>query len=300
MKFFFSAWTITKKTVVNFFLGDCFSHASSIAFYTIFSLPAILIIALSIGSTFYERNIVQEELINQVSRMIGQESAKEIENILLNAVVDSTSAFAKTVGILTLIFSATTVFISLQTSINSIWGIKPKPQRGFVKYIVNRLLSLAMVISIGFVLLVSLVADAVLVIFQDMLSHAMAGITLYIINIVNAVVSLCFITITFAMMFKILPDAKVRWKDVWVGSVVTMVLFSLGKYLIGFYLGTSTFNSAYGTAGSLVIILVWVYYSTMIFLFGAELTYVYAKEMGSEIQPYTNAVKIEVIEVERN
>jgi len=298
-KFWISAWAILKKTMLNFLHGECLSHAASIAFYTIFSLPAILIIALSIGSAFYERNIVQQELLNQVSRLIGPDSTKEIENILLYAVLDSTGMFAKIIGIATLIFSATTVFISLQTSINSIWGIKPKPQRGYVKYIVNRLLSLTMVISIGFVLLVSLIVDAVLVVFQGMLSHALAGLTLYIIKIVNFIFSLSFVTIIFAMMFKVLPDATVRWKDVWVGSLVTTVLFALGKYLIGFYLGNSAFNSAYGAAGSLVIILVWVYYSTVIFLFGAELTFVYAKEMGSEIRPYSNAVKVELIEIEK-
>ena len=299
MRIFSSAFLVLKKTCVNFIKGDCLNHASSIAFYTIFSLPAVLIIALSIGSAFYERNTVQDELLNQVSRLIGRDSTKEIESILLNAAIDSTSFFAKTVGIVTLIFSATTVFISLQTSINSIWGIKPKPQRGYVKYIVNRLLSLAMVISIGFVLLVSLLADALLVVFQGVLSHAMAGITLYIINIVNAIISLSFVTVVFAMLFKVLPDARVKWKDVWVGSLVTTVLFALGKYLIGFYLGNSSFNSAYGAAGSLVIILVWVYYSTVIFLFGAELTFVYAKEIGGGIQPYSNAVKVETIELEK-
>jgi membrane protein len=297
-KFLKVTWTIARKTAVNFFHGDCVSHASSIAFYTIFSLPAILIIALSIGSAFYERNVVQQELLNQVGKLIGPDSAKEIESILLHAVVDSTSALAKIIGIATLIFSATTVFISLQTSLNSIWGIKPKPQRGYVKYIVNRLLSLTMVISIGFVLLVSLVVDAVLVIFQGMLAHALAGLTFYVIRIVNFVFSTGFITIIFAMLFKVLPDATVRWKDVWVGSLVTTLLFTFGKYLIGFYLGNSDFNSAYGAAGSLVIILVWMYYSTVIFLFGAELTFVYAREMGSEIRPYSNAVRVETIEIE--
>lgn len=299
-RFFISAWTILKKTVNNFFEDDSMSYASSIAFYTIFSMPAILIIALSIGTAFYEKNIVQDELINQVGRLIGTESAKEIESILANATVDATSAFAKIIGIATLIFSATTVFISLQSSLNKIWGIKPKPKRGLLKFILNRLISLAMVASIGFVLLVSLVVDTVLVVFQGMLSRILEGITLYILNIVNIVISLGFITVIFGLMFKVLPDAQIKWRDVWVGSLVTTALFTIGKYLIGFYLGNSSFNSAYGAAGSLVIILVWIYYSTVIFLFGAELTSVYTEEVGRTIRPYDTAVRVQMVELEKN
>src|SRR5688572_7088289 len=299
MNFLRSTWDILKQTVLNFFQDDSFSYASSIAFYTIFSLPAILIISLSVGSTFYERDIVQQELVNQVGRLIGEKSAADVEQILINAALDSTGTVAKIVGIATLIFSATTVFISLQTSLNKIWGIKPKPERGIVKYLLDRLLSLAMVISIGFLLLVSLVFDTVLVVFQNSLTKVLAGWALYLVTAVNIIVSLGLITVIFAILFKVLPDAKIKWKDVWVGAVVTTVFFALGKYLIGFYLGNSSVNSAYGAAGSLVIILIWVYYSTVIFLFGAELTSVYAEKLGRDIQPYHNAVKVQLVEVEK-
>lgn len=294
-----SSWSILKETVVGFFEDDSFSYASSIAFSTIFSLPAILIIALTVGSTFYEKNVVQDELINQVSRLIGPDTAKEVESILSQAAIDTTSWWAKIIGIVTLALSATTVFMSLQTSLNKIWGIKPKPQRGWLKYIINRLLSLAMVISFGFVLLVSLVIDTILVVFQGMLSKIMEGFTLYLVTALNLVISLAFITVIFGLLFKVLPDAKIKWRHVWVGSLITTLLFTLGKYLIGFYLGNSSFNSAYGAAGSFVIILLWVYYSTVIFLFGAELTQVYAKFKGAAIQPYSNAVKVQLVEVER-
>lgn len=297
--FFVSSWTILKKTVTNFLEDDSFSYASSIAFSTIFSLPAILVIALTIAATFYERNVVQEELIRQVGWLIGSESAKEIERILLHAAIDAQSTFAKVVGVLTLVISATAIFLSLQTSLNKIWGIKPKPQRGWLKFIINRLLSLAMVFSLGFMLLVSLLVDTVLVVFQDFVASFLQGATLYLITAINVIIALAFVAFIFGMIFKVLPDAKIQWRQVWVGSVVTTLLFTLGKYLIGFYLGNSSFNSAYGAAGSLVIILVWVYYSTVIVLFGAELTSVYAKEIGSEIQPYSNAVKVQMVEVEK-
>jgi membrane protein len=299
MKFLRTSWDIFKQTTLNFFQDDSFSYASSIAFYTIFSLPAILIISLSIGATVYEKEVVQQELINQVGRLIGKESAADVEQILVNATLDSTGTLAKIVGIATLIFSATTVFISLQTSLNKIWGIKPKPERGIIKYLINRLLSLAMVISIGFLLLVSLVFDAALVVIQNTLSKVLADWTLYLVTAMNVAISLALITLIFAILFKVLPDAKIKWKDVWIGALVTTVFFALGKYLIGFYLGNSSVNSAYGAAGSLVIILIWVYYSTVIFLFGAELTSVYVEKVGSNIQPYHNAVKVQLVEVEK-
>lgn len=298
-KFAKSSWGILKQSVVSFVSGDSFTHASSIAFYTIFSLPAILLISLSIGSTLFERTDVQRELISQVGSLIGQGSAVEIESILLNAARQTDTWFARVIGIATLVLSATSVFLSLQISINQIWKIKPKPKKGFIKFIINRLLSLAMVISMGFVLMVSLVVDTLLVMFQEKLSDNFGGITLTIVTGLNIMVSLLFIAVLFGLMFKMLPDAKIKWRDVWVGSLVTTGLFTGGKFLIGLYLGNSSLNSAYGAAGSLVIILVWVYYSALIFLFGAELTYVYTKEVGSGIEPYTNAVRVEMIEIEK-
>jgi membrane protein len=218
---------------------------------------------------------------------------------VLNAARSTDSWFARVIGIATLVVSATSVFLSLQISINQIWKIKPKPKKGFIKFIINRLLSLAMVISIGFVLMVSLVVDTLLVMFQERLSDNLGGITLTLVTGMNIIVSLLFVAVLFGLMFKMLPDARIRWRDVWVGALVTTGLFAGGKFLIGIYLGNSSFNSAYGAAGSLVIILVWVYYSALIFLFGAELTYVYTKEVGSGIEPYTNAVRVETIEIEK-
>lgn len=294
-----STWAVLKQSVIRFAQGESFTHASSIAFYTIFSLPAILLISLSVGSTVFERADVQRELTAQVSALVGQGSAREVESILMNAGKQADNLIAQVVGIVTLLVSATTVFLSLQTSINQIWHIKSKPRRGFLKFIFNRLLSLAMVISIGFVLMVSLVVDTLLVMFQTRLADNLGGITFALVTGFNVIVSLLFIVVLFGLMFKMLPDARIKWRDVWVGSLVTTALFAGGKYLIGFYLGNSTLSSAYGAAGSLVILLVWVYYSALIFLFGAELTFVYTKDVGSGIEPYDNAVTIEMIEVEK-
>ena len=290
-------WSIIKCTVSGYFNNDSFLYAGSIAFSTIFSLPAIIMISLSIGSAFYERDLVQQELLNQIARLIGRESTEQIEKIILNATYDMSSAFARVIGIGTLIFSATTVFVSLQTSLNKMWGIKPKPDKGWLKYIINRLLSFAMVVSFGFVLLVSLLLDTILVLIQNKVNLIFDDLTAYLVAAANLVVSMAIITLIFALLFKILPDAKIRWRDVWVGAFITTVLFTVGKYLIGFYLGNSNINSAYGAAGAFVIILIWVYYSTLIFLFGAEFTSVYASKHGKGIVPYKNAVKFKIVEV---
>ena len=292
-------WKVLKKTSLNFIEDDSFTYAAAIAYYTIFSLPAVLIIAIWVGARMYEQNVVRDEMINQVSMLIGAESAEEMERIIINAKFDVSGPVARTIGLATLIFSATTVFMSLQNSLNRIWGIKAKPERGFVKYALDRLLSLAMVISVGFILLVSLVIDALLVVLQKSVSRLLPEFTLYMLTAMNIVISLAFITVVFALIFKVLPDATVKWRDVWIGSLITTGLFILGKYLIGFYLGSSQVGSAYGTAGSLVIILVWVYYSAAILLFGAQFTYVYAEEIGEKIKPYKNAVKVEMIELEK-
>jgi membrane protein len=296
-KHFHPYWVFTKRTFINFLDHDSFSHASSIAFSTIFSLPAILIIALSLASVFFEKEAVQEELLYQFEGLIGHGSTQEIEQIIRNSTLDTNSITAGFIGLATLIFSATTVFIALQSSLNHLWGIRPKPQKSWLKFIVNRLLSFAMVMSFGFVLLVSLLIDAILAIFRKFISEILDGTMTYLISGINIVVSLLTITFIFALLFKVLPDAKIRWRDLWAGAFITAVLFTAGKYLIGLYLGNSSIHSAYGAAGSFVVILFWVYYSTIIFLFGAELTFEYAAQFGRPIVPYEHAVKFKIVEI---
>lgn len=292
-------WQLLKTSFQNFFKNDAFLYAASIAFSTIFSLPAILIITLSIGATLYERDIVQQELVNQVGNLIGKESTEQIEKIIQNASMDMSGTLARTIGIATLIFSATTVFMSLQTSLNNMWEIKSKPERGWLKYLINRLLSFAMVVSFGFVLLVSLLVDTVLVLVQNSLSSLFDGLTPYILSGFNILLSFVIVSLIFGMLFKVLPDAKIYWRDVWVGAAITTILFIVGKFLIGLYMGNSDVTSAYGAAGSFALILIWVYYSTIIFLLGAEITATYASLYGRGIIPYKNAVKTKVIEIEK-
>ncbi|MBN7810310.1 YihY/virulence factor BrkB family protein [Algoriphagus sp. H41] len=293
------AWQILKKSVTSFMEEDAFTYSAAISFYTMLSLPAVLLIVVSIGATLYEENRIQQELIDQISRLIGPSTAGQIEQILAKASIEQQSTLlARTVGIGTLVFSSTTVFFSLQTAINKIWNIEAKPEKGFVKYLLNRLLSLAMVIGIGFILMVSLVVEALLALFKKFVQGFQEELSVILMKVGSEVVSFGIIMVIFSMMYKILPDAKLKWKDVWVGGLITAALFIGGKLLIGVYLGASSFTDAYGASGSLVVMLVWTYYASFIFLFGAKITYIYTKRHGEGIDTYDTAVEVQNVKIE--
>lgn len=294
-----TVFQIIKDSVKDFVTSDSMTFAASTAFYTIFSMPALLVIIISIGSAFYvDDTAIRKELLSQVSDLSGPDTAKTLDGIIQNISNDSKGFVARVIAIGVLIFSATTVFVSLQNSINMIWHIKPKPDKGYIKFLMNRLISFSMVASIGFVLLVSLVIDALIVVLFDYLEQYFYSVNSSVIAITNFVFSQALLVVIFGLMYKILPDAKVKWKDVWLGAFVTMLLFALGKYLIGIYMGNSDLGSAYGAAGSLVIVLVWIYYSVVIFLFGAQVTYYIAKETGGNVIPNKQAVRVVVKEVD--
>jgi membrane protein len=294
----YTLFKIIKDSFKDFFNGESMGLAAGTAFYTIFSLPALLIIILNIGTTLYTETEIKNEMLAQIEELAGEDSRATLEDILDNFDMEANGVISNFVAFLILAFSATTVFVSLQNAINHIWHIKPKPEKGILKFIVNRLLSFSLVASIGFILLVSLVLDAVLVILNNYFTEYVVDLPINMAAITHFVLTQIILIVVFALMYKILPDAKVRWKDTWMGAVVTMVLFGIGKYLIGIYMGNSDLGSSYGAAGSLVILLIWVYYSVVIFLFGAQITYYIAEHIGGNIVPKNQAVKVEMREVE--
>jgi membrane protein len=293
-----SLYIILRDSITDFLSGESMNLAAATAFYTIFSLPALLIILLNIGTTFYTRSEMTEELLIQVETLAGKDSRDTLEEVISNFVLNPDGVIPNFVAILILAFSATTVFISLQNAINHIWHIKPKPEKGLLKFIINRLLSFSLVASIGFVLIVSLLLEAALVIVSQYLTDFIGNINLQVASLVNFGVTQAVLVVIFALMFKILPDANVKWKDTWLGAIITMILFGLGKYLIGIYLGNSDLGSSYGAAGSLALLLVWIYYSVIIFLFGGQVTYYIAEHLGGNIIPKAQAVKVEIREIE--
>jgi membrane protein len=297
-KRFKTTWQLTKKTFQKFIDDNPLDYAAIIGFYTIFSLPAVLIITIRIAGAAFGQDAVRGEVVDQVGGIVGRNSAEQVQNIIENASQSDASTIGTVVGVLVMIFSATTVFVALQDSLNAMWKVKAKVEKGWLKLVVGRLLSLALVVSFGFLLLVSLSVDVVLGLVYDFLRQELSGAAIYLVTIGNMLVSMVIATVIFAAIFKVLPDAKIRWPNVWVGAVVTAILFTLGKFVLNIYFQHDPLADTYGAAGSLVLILVWVYYTSIIFLLGAEFTQVYSEEHDQGVQPTDTAVKVEKQEVE--
>ncbi|HCD52486.1 MAG TPA: ribonuclease BN [Balneolaceae bacterium] len=289
-------WEITKESFTKFFSSKPLLYSSSIAFYLIFSLPAILIILLTIAGSAFEDVMVKNALLEQLTNLYGPDSAQIVQRIIENNSGIGTTWIAKVVGVISMLISATAVFSSLQDGLNAIWQVKSDPKRDLIHFLRNRLLSLGMVVSIGFLLAITLLIDTGLSFFKDFLTESFSSIGFIIIRAINISLSIGIVTVVFALMFKILPDLKINWNDVWAGSLFSAILFTIGKFVIGFYLGNSSLGSVYGAAGSLVLLLVWVFYSAIIVLFGASFTFVYMKKAGDKIKPYEHALKVKEVE----
>lgn len=266
--------------------------AAALAYYTIFSLAPVLVIAIAIVGAVFGEDAARGEIVQQIQGLIGTEGAKFVQSMIQNAnTPGSGGTVATIVSTLLLLFGASGVFGQLQMALNTIWEVKPKPGRAVKSFLQSRFLSFAMVLVIGFLLLVSLVLSAIL-----------AGVSAYfgrlfpefiiLGQLFNFILSLAIITLLFAAIYKFLPDVEVPWSNLWIGAGVTALLFNFGKFLIGLYLGNSGVSSTYGAAGSLVVVLVWVFYSAQIILFGAEFTQVYSKYRGKPIRPSKHAIPI--------
>lgn len=289
-------FTIAKNSVTEFLNNNSLRLAAALAYNTIFSLPPLLFIILMAVGAFFGEEALSGQLYAQSKTALGPEAASEIQTMINNLNNQENQGLARWIGYATLIFAATTFFITLQESLNTIWNIKAKPKNGIMQTIKSRFLSFGLILSVGLLMLVSFLVSAALNIFNDYLQQTFAGVAVVLFQILDIVVSVGVITVLFALIYKYLPDAHIRWKDVWIGSFITAVLFVLGKFLIGWYLGVSDVGSAYGVAGSIIIILVWIYYSSLIVFYGAEYTQQYAKRFGAGIQPKEYAVRFVVKE----
>ncbi|MBC7949060.1 MAG: YihY/virulence factor BrkB family protein [Chitinophagaceae bacterium] len=294
-------WKIIKQSFSDFIDTSALKHSAALAYYTIFSLPAILIIIIWVSNIFYGREIVEGSIYTQLSGFVGQDAAVQIQDTIRNASTSAHGPWAAVVGIITLIIGATGVFAEIQESINHIWHLKSKPRkgRGWLRLLINRLISFSMVITLGFLLLVSLVINGLMDVLLQRFAERFPDLQVYVLYAFNIIFTF-FVTATlFGIIFKILPDARIKWKDVRAGAITTAILFMGGRFLISFYLGqTNRITSAYGAAGSLIVILIWVYYSAIILFFGAVFTRVYAIGRGCQIYPNDYAVWVEQREVE--
>ncbi len=267
--------------------------AAALAYYTVFSLAPLLLIAIAIAGAVFGEEAARGELVRQIQGLVGKEGAEAVQAMIQNAdKPGSGGAIATIVGVVLLMFGASGVFGQLQSALNTIWEVKPKPGQGIRSFLVSRFLSFAMVLVIGFLLLVSLVLSSVLAAVSHVFNNLMPGLPI-LGQVINFIISFGVITVLFASIYKFLPDVKIPWKNLWVGAAVTAVLFNLGKLAIGLYLGNSSVGSTYGAAGSLVVVLIWVFYSAQILLIGAEFTQVYSKYRGTPIKPSKHAVPID-------
>jgi membrane protein len=291
-------WKVLIESFKGFGDDKITKLSASLAYSTVFSLGPLLIVIIYLCGLFFGQEAVQGTVYTQMQQFVGKDAALQLQTIIENAAVSGKGQIAAIIGIVTLLLGATAVFAEIQDSINTIWGIRPKPKKGWLKLIVNRLLSFSMIISLGFLLLVSLAVSAVIEGLSKRLQAILPDITVVVFYIVNIVVSFIVISILFAVIFKVLPDAKIKWKDVLPGAIASAILFMIGKFLISFYISKSNVGSTYGAAGSLVILLLWVYYSSIILYFGAEFTKAYALNYGNKIHPSDYAVALKQVEVE--
>ena len=281
-------WRNLKTAAREFIASDPLSAAAAIAYYTIFSMPAVLILVVMAAAAFYDEAAVRQALLGQAAHLTGRSSADQLGAMLAHARVTETRFLAKLIGLVALMVSAGTVFASLQNTLNRIWQVEPQPGRAVWHYLLTRLTSLALVASFGFLMLVSLVMDAALLAVLGRFEAGLTGVAATVVAVAESAISFGMITLVFALLFKFLPDVRLRLRDVLTGALLTALLFTLGKSLIGLYISYSDVGDAYGAAGAVVIILVWVYYSTVIMLFGAHYTHVSTRSAGT-VRPVKHA-----------
>jgi membrane protein len=282
-------WALLKQTGSEWLEDKAPRLGAALAYYTIFSLAPLLVIIIAVAGFVFGREAAQGYLLGQIEGLVGEQGGQAIQAMVASASQSGSGVVGSVLGIAMLLFGAAGLFGQLQDALNTIWEVQPKPGRGVLGFLQDRFLSFSMVLGSAFLLLVSLVVSAALAALGSLFGDWQTSV---VGQILNQFLSLAVVTLLFAMIYRFLPDAKIAWKDVWLGAVITAVLFTLGKVLIGLYLGHTSTASAYGAAGSLAVLLIWLYYSAQIFLFGAEFTKVYANRYGSRIVPAENAMPV--------
>jgi membrane protein len=292
-------WDIIKKAANGFIDDKLMKLSGALSFYMIFSMGPLLLIIITMCSIFFGHDAVEGKVYAQLTGFVGHDTAAQLQQIIQHAAISGKNTLATVIGIAFLVIGASSVFAEMQDSINMIWGIKPKPKSGWIAFLKNRLLSFSIIISLGFLLLVSLSISALVEVFGNRLKSAYPGISIDILYVINFILTISITAFIFSVIFKVLPDAKINWRDVIVGAIATTTLFLLGKFAISFYISKSNVGSTYGAAGSLIVLLLWIYYSAMIVYFGAEFTKFYAVEFGDQIKPMDYAVTVRQEEVEK-
>lgn len=286
LKFF---WETLKETYTEWNDSNASKDSASLAYYAIFSIPGLLIIIIWIAGNFFGQEAIQGEISNQINDLMGEESAKSIEEMIASALIDKQNIFMKIVGVFSLVFGATTIFFQLQKSLNSLWDVEAAPKKALVKFFLDRANSLGMILVIGFLLMITMLLSTVISLFNNFITTQLGLETYILMEVVNYVIGFMIVVLVFAFMFKVLPDVQISWKSVWSGAILTAVLFTLGKFLLSLYFAEFKPSSAFGKAGTIILIMMWINYSCMLIFFGAEFTKVYAQKRGYKIIPSTHA-----------
>jgi membrane protein len=281
---FKAIWKLLSATYTKWTEDHAQGLGAALAFYTMFALAPLLLIVIAIAGLVFGQEAAEGQIIGQIQGLVGEDSAKAIQSMIEEARKPASGIIATVLAIVMLLLGATGVFAQLQEALNTIWRVEEQPGEGIWKTLKNRFISLMAVLGTGFLLLISLVISAGLSAVGTTVEHSLP-VPEFLLQIINFVMSFAIITLLFAMIYKLLPDISIQWGDVWIGAIITSLFFTIGKFLIGVYLGKSDVGIAYGPAGSLVVILIWVYYASQIFLFGAEFTAVYAESRGTRLAP---------------
>lgn len=292
-------YTILKNTFDGFMADKGLKLSASLAYYTIFSMAPLLLLIISLAGAFFGKEAIEGGVFTELNGLIGNEAAAQIQQIIRNMELSGNTTLSLIIGAVTLIIGATTVFGEIQDSINMIWKVRAKPKKGWLKLIKDRLLSGSIIIGLGFLLIVALVVNGLLTAFDTMLKSWLPDISVIIFTVLSIVLNFVILAVLFGVIYKVLPDAKIKWKDVRAGALFTSFLFLLGRYLIGLYITTTGAGSPYGAAGSLIVILLWVYYSAAILYFSVEFTKAYTIFKGEKIEPADYAVYVEEKETEK-
>ncbi len=295
-RFSSNLFKLVKLTYQDWSKDNASRLAAALAYYTVFSLAPLLVLVILITGLLWQQDVVRSHIMTQIQGLVGPQGAGFISTVISHQGTRGQGIISTVAGIIALVLGALGVFQELQSSLDTIWNVEPKPTKGLMqsirRIVVDRLLSFTMILGIGFLLLVSLVISTGITAVQGMIRNVLP-VSPLAIEAVNLIISIGIITVLFALIFKLLPDAKIAWRDVWLGAFATAVLFAIGKTVIGIYLGNSNVASSYGAAGSLIIVLLWIYYSAQILFFGAELTQVYANSFESKIVPEAQALSTE-------
>ena len=285
-------FTVLKNAFKSWFAKDPFHESAVIAYYAIFSLPGLLVVIMTLAGYFFGREAVNNQVASQFSSTMGAETAKQIQDMIIQAMKLKNTVLATIIGLVTILIGATGVFAEFQNALNIIWEVKVDPKKSGIWEIIKvRLFSFGLIVSIAFLLIVSLLISAVISAFGHWLTSHFSDSFLLVLQLLNSGLSLTILAVLFALMFKFLPDAKIKWKHVWIGSFVTAFLFEIGKFGLGFYFGKANPGTGYGAAGSVILILLWVTYTSMIVFFGAEFTHAYANMFSGSVAPTEIAKK---------